>query len=210
MTPVLAVIGDRYHHPTVLREGLSPLARAGLDVRFVERPGEMPWDELQRYRAVLLAKGGYDFSETPGHLWLRGEEGRLRTFIASGGGLCCVHSGVAGYDDSPVMLELARATFTSHPPGLVPQQLKPTGQPLFDAAGGFDSEDEQYFLRFTGAETKIFLQSRSAAHGTAPAGWAHSYGRGRVACLTPGHTLPVLLNPVYQQWLVAALRWCAG
>lgn len=210
MTPVLAVIGDRYHDPAGLRAGFAPLAGAGLDLRFVERPEEMPWDELGRYRAVLLAKGGYDFSETPGYVWLGERAERLRAFVADGGGLLCVHSGVAGYDDCPAVRELARATFTSHPPGLTPQHLEGLGQPPFNAASGFDSEDEQYFLRFTGAETKIFLQSRSAAHGTSPAGWAHAYERGRVACLTPGHTRSVLLNPVYQKWVVAALRWCAG
>ena len=210
MTTVLAIIGDRYHDPALLRAGLAPLAEAGFDLRFVERPGEIPWDELEHFRAVLLAKGGYDFSEIRGHLWLGGEAERLRAFVVKGGGLLCLHSGVSGYDGNPAMMELARATFTSHPRGLVAQRLEALGGAPFAEAGEFSAEDEQYFLRFTGGDATVFLQSRSELHGTSPAGWSHSCGRGRVACLTPGHTLPVLANPVYQRWLTTALRWCVA
>jgi hypothetical protein len=211
MTAVLAIIGDRYHDPDVLRAGLAPLACAGFELRVVERPGEIPWDELDRFRAVLVAKGGYNFSETPGHLWLAGGEAeRLRAFVAGGSGLLCLHSGVAGYDVSPVMLELARAAFVNHPPGLVAQRLESLGGAPFADAGEFATEDEQYSLRFTGGDTTVFLQNRSELHGVSAAGWSHRCGSGRVVCLTPGHTLPVLANPVYQRWLAAALRWCAA
>jgi len=41
------------------------------------------------------------------------------------------------------------------------------------------------------------------------AGYVRTQGRGRVCVLTPGHNLPVWLNPQFQKLLTNALNWCA-
>jgi hypothetical protein len=54
------------------------------------------------------------------------------------------------------------------------------------------------------------LIGESAEHGSCPVGWAHSYGKGRVCCLTPGHTLEVLSHSMVRKLIRNAVNWCQG
>lgn len=211
LLPVLALIGDRYHAPEILEKGLAPLRENGAELRFVARCEETPWQSLDSYRCVLLSKGGYDFSGKPGEKdWLGEKAALLARYVEGGGGLFFLHSGLAGYDANPLMLSLARATFTHHPEGLVPVEHTPLHHPL--AVGGrvFSSEDEQYFVRFTEGGSSHFLETGNPVHGIVASGWSHTRGEGRIACLSPGHTLSTLLNPEFQTYLENCLRWCAN
>ncbi|WP_241158355.1 ThuA domain-containing protein [Cohnella candidum] len=69
--------------------------------------------------------------------------------------------------------------------------------------------DEHYFVEYDSARTETFLRSESV-DGSSVAGWRHTFGAGRVCCLTPAHRREGLLQPDFQRLLGEAVRWCCG
>ena len=210
MSRVLAIIGDRFHDPEILRAGLLPLQAADCEFDFVVNPDQIPWANLSHYHAVVLAKGSYDFSTGMSHRWLGDHGRRFAGFVNAGGGLLALHSGLAGYADNEVMRGLCKGAFTHHPDGIIAQSVRRLENGLLPAWPPFEIADEQYFIRFHSRDTTEFLVTHSEAHGQASAGWAHACGRGRVACLTPGHTAEVFSVPAYRQVVQDVLRWVAA
>jgi hypothetical protein len=208
-TPVLAILGDYYHDPKTLRRGLEPLSQGTFALHCIEATGEVPWNRLTDYPVFLLSKAGYDFQKLGAQNWLGEKAALLSDYVRKGGGLVFLHSGLAGYDDNPGLLGLSKATFTHHPPGLVQVEHRVLGGPFASLGRSFVSEDEQYFVRFTEPVADFFLETHTAELGRTYAGWAYSFGKGRIACLSPGHTLSTLLNPEFQSSLAACLTWSA-
>lgn len=205
---ILAILGDKYHNPNDLSASMEVLAKAGFAMDVVIQTADLTLTNLKAYQGVLLAKGGYDLEGLKDRDWLGDKVEFLEDFVAKGGGLLCLHSGTSGYDLNPGMLQLAKASFTHHPPGPIELHYESCDRNFPAQADSFGGQDEQYFLRFFSQNTHHFLVSKSLEHGSSPAGWAHSYGEGRVLCLTPGHTREILLNPQFQQLLAGSLRWC--
>ena len=210
MIKILAIIGDRFHDPEILRAGLLPLESAECKFVFVVNPEQVPWASLSHYAAIVLAKGGYDFSTEMSHRWLGDNDRHLAGFVNGGGGLLILHSGLAGYADNEMMRELCKGSFTHHSDGIIPQSVRRVENGLFPAWPEFAVADEQYCIHFHSRDTTEFLATHSEAQAQASAGWAHTCGRGRVACLTPGHTAEVFAAPTYRQILQEVLRWVAA
>ena len=53
----------------------------------------------------------------------------------------------------------------------------------------------------------LFLHTTSQ-HGTEPAGWTRTHGKGRMCVLTTGHNPEVWQQPSYQSLLRNCLAWC--
>ena len=75
---------------------------------------------------------------------------------------------------------------------------------------GFSERDEHYQIRITADDIEPFLETRSEHGGTTVSGYRRLFGRGRVAVLTPGHTLAVWENPAFQTLFKNAVRWAAA
>jgi type 1 glutamine amidotransferase len=106
------------------------------------------------------------------------------------------------------MFGLARGSFIMHPEGNPPVYCCALADAAHPAAAGlasFEAPDEHYFCLVDVEKTKPFLCSRSAA-GTEIAGWAHQRGKGRVCCLTPGHTEQMV--GAMRPHIAGAVRWC--
>ena len=130
-------------------------------------------------------------------------------FVRSGKGLLVVHSGSAGYKETPVLRALMGGVFDHHPKQCpVTVEPKP-GHPLTAGSETFTLMDEHYHMLFDDAKADLFLTTTSE-HGTQPGGWTRLEGEGRVCMLTPGHNVEVWLHPSYQVLLGNALRWCAS
>ena len=72
----------------------------------------------------------------------------------------------------------------------------------------FVIRDEHYGMEMTCEDADIFLESSSEKGGVQPTGYTRTMGKGRLCALTPGHTLDVWENPLFQKMFTNAMEWC--
>jgi type 1 glutamine amidotransferase len=128
-------------------------------------------------------------------------------YVHKGNGLLVIHSGTAEYQDKPVLRSLLGGVFTHHPEQCLVNINPNAGHPLCEGVVPFTLKDEHYFMAMDDPGVDRFL-STASEHGEQPGGWRRLEGNGRVAVLTPGHTLEVWLHPSFQTLIVNCLRWC--
>ena len=57
------------------------------------------------------------------------------------------------------------------------------------------------------SQSTVFLESHSEENGRFAQGWAHAYGKGKVAVLIPGHDRYVLFHPMVKQCIDNVIEW---
>ncbi len=202
------VICDDYWHPArTVREGLAPVAQAGVEFDWIEDSSDWSAERMNDYPVVILSKSN-NVSSTNQDTWMTPEvEEAFAEYVRRGNGLLAIHSGTAGYMEAATLRALLGGIFVEHPPQCPVTVIPKEGLFLGDAPT-FSAQDEHYFMAMDDAEADVFLLTTSE-HGTQPGGWTRAEGEGRVCVLTPGHNVEVWLNPSYQTILDKALRWCA-
>jgi type 1 glutamine amidotransferase len=223
---ILLICGDYYHPAQVVTDGLSPLQAQGFAFDIITEACDVDPQGFKDYPVVMLCKseelslGVYTPWKT---LAL---QQALADYVESGGGLLAVHSGTVAGRDTALLDRLIGCKFDYHPadcPVLV-QPVKP--HPVTCGVLPFCETDEHYRLQILADDVDILAASYSPPQGDpekyeaepyfnsppwiCPAAYVRSQGRGRVCVLTPGHLLPVWLNPNFQLMLKNAIRWCAG
>jgi hypothetical protein len=115
----------------------------------------------------------------------------------------------------PDFRDVLKAAYTGHPP-IRTFKVKVTNpdHPITQGVNDFIVTDEQHYMDYDGDRANIFLETVNEDGltfrdygATAPGGWAHDYGQGRVCYLSPGHLLYVLWNPEYIKLQQNAVRW---
>jgi len=206
--PRVLVLCDDYWHPArTARAGLAALERE-YEFAWIEHAGEWSPERMGDYKLVLLTKSNHVSSadRTP---WVDdAAQAAFAAYVRAGNGLVVVHSGTAGYADTPLLRRIIGGVFASHPPQCTVEVRPRPGHVLCRDIQAFEIFDEHYIMELDDA-ADVFL-STSSAHGTQPAGWTRREGDGRVCVLTPGHNIEVWLHPSYRQLLRNALSWCAG
>ncbi len=206
---VLVLADDRWHPAQVAREGLTPLAEQGFTFDWIENAADWSAERMAAYPVVLFVKSN-NVSASDESPWMTEEvEAAFVNYVRRGNGLLVVHSGSAGYAQTPAFRELMGGVFVSHPPQC-PVTVEPqVGHPLTVGSTPFTVMDEHYMMALDDADADIFMTTASQ-HGIQPGGWTRSEGAGRVCMLTPGHNVEVWLHPSFQTLLGNALRWCAA
>jgi type 1 glutamine amidotransferase len=205
------VLCDDYWHPAaVAREGLDALQAEGeYAFDWIEDAGEWSAERMAGYPVVVLVKSN-NVSAVDQTNWMTPEvETAFLDYVRAGKGLLVVHSGSAGYKETPVLRALMGGVFDQHPKQC-PVTVQPqAGHPLTSGSEPFTIVDEHYIMVLDDAGADVFLTTTSE-HGTQPGGWTRREGAGRVCMLTPGHNVEVWLEPSFQVLLGNALRWCAS
>ena len=80
--------------------------------------------------------------------------------------------------------------------------------PITQGLRDFEIEDETYGLFEVGADVTPLLTTGEPTSART-IGWAHTYGKSRVAYLELGHDHLAYENPSYQRLLAQAIRWTA-
>ena len=130
-----------------------------------------------------------------------------------GTGFLAIHAALAGTDrEHPIIREMIQAVFTGHP-APCPLTFRPLKEhPILEGIPEFTlpGNDEHYMMAMLdGAQVDLLAQTVSE-HGAQPGLWVKEYGRGRVCCVTPGHTTGILLCEDYLKVLRQAAAWCVG
>lgn len=212
---VLVLTGD-YWHPSDTIKPLIELmfSNSEWNVNATENP-----DELLGYihapDLFVSFKDASENNQVPTPIWC-GERWSeiLKKFIDEEGmGFLVIHCGLADIPKEHVVTqEILRARFVNHPPQcevkFIPEKTHPITHGVDEFI--FPSVDEHYIMEMIpNSETKI-LGYTVSQHGSQPALWAHTFGRGRVCGITPGHTTENLIYPEYVKLLKNAAKWCAG
>jgi len=167
---------------------------------------------LSRYAyndAVLCKKYNFNFAKGKDNLWLTSkQEQAFEDFVKAGGCLFLHHDGIGFYPKGGAISRLAKAYFITHPPiGKI--TIKPSGRfpELTKDLEPFDVVDEEYVVEMDESQTSVFLESHSEKNGRFAQGWAHKYGKGRVAVFIPGHDKTVLFHPMAKQCIKNVIEW---
>lgn len=213
MKTVLFLAGD-YWHPT---ETVRPLAAKmfpedGWTCIFTEDPQRLlALDEAPDL--IVSIKDPVENNQIPTPNWCdEAWMGRMLTDVREHGtGLLLVHAAMADLKiDHPLVTEVIEALFTGHP-AQCPLSFKAIKEhPILEGVTefSFPDNDEHYMMNMlSGAQVEIIAQTQSE-HGTQPGLWIKEMGKGRVCCVTPGHTTRNLVCDEYLRVLKNAAAWC--
>jgi hypothetical protein len=134
----------------------------------------------------------------------------LLTYVLNGGGLMAVHCGIATearYETA----HLLGGKFKMHPDQKV-LTYKPlsTSHVILEGIGSFSIMEEPYQFDLDNLiETTPLMEYESEGRQW-PAAWAHTYGLGRVAYLSPGHQAASFSDPMYRKLILRSALWAAG
>lgn len=208
---ILALIGDFYHEQEFIRDGLNrALNETEGDVTYETQIKAVPWDNLRHFDLIVLAKSARINPEKSEEIWMNDEHQELlHDYVEGGGGYLVLHSGLAMYPTGGPYHKMVKGKFVEHPPEhpSVDFEVIDEGHPVTSDVDEFEIVDEQYFVEVDEEETNCILDGTSEEYGSSIAGWAHPYGRGRVCCLTPGHTMEVLNHPMMRKLIENSTRW---
>jgi uncharacterized protein len=205
---ILVICDDRWHPARTPRAGLQNLEAQGFHLDWIENAAEWSAAKMETYPLVILTKSNNVSSsdETP---WMTpAVEEAFRSYVERGHGLLAIHSGLAGYSDTPVLRLLLGGVFVQHPAQCPVSVIPQPAHPLTQGAQTFTLQDEHYFMTVDDPETDVFLTTHSA-NGVQPGGWTRLQASGRVCVLTPGHNLEIWQHPSFEILLLNALQWCA-
>lgn len=134
----------------------------------------------------------------------------LLSYISRGGGLLAIHSGIS-LSGRYELAQLLGGRFTRHPEQKILTYVPVLpGHEIVDGIESFSVLEEPYMFEMDSfVDTAILLEYGSEGR-TWPAAWAHSYGIGRVAYLSPGHNLETFRNPEYRKLIAKSAVWAAG
>ncbi|MBN1400403.1 MAG: ThuA domain-containing protein [Anaerolineae bacterium] len=204
---VLVLCDDHDHPSSRVRSGLEALGDHEFHFDFIEDATEWSAERMRRYPVVLLAKSNH-VSAADRSPWMTPEvEQAFFEYVLMGGGLLAVHSGTAGYRETPGLRRLLGGVFDHHPKQC-PVTFQPAeGHSLAVGCEPFTVVDEHYFMTVDDPNVDVFATTTSK-NGAQPGAWTRSVWLGRVCVLTPGHNPEVWLQPGFQAVLRNALRWC--
>lgn len=212
---VLMILDDIWHPAEVIERGLASMDKEELEFDLVRDGKDILSPEfVSRYDAVVNCSGN-SVNASNTHPWF--EQGvtefgpeEFRDYVAKGGALVVIHSGLTiGGDRAPVpaYTEVVGSYFTSHPPRELTRVSVTEENEITKGVEAFSERDEHYQIVITAPDARPFLKTESEHGGVTVSGYTRCFGKGRVAVLTPGHTLAVWENPNFQRLVKNAIRW---
>jgi len=223
---VLLICDDYWHPKQVPIEGVAPLKEQGFQFEIISDAKDFKPETLSEYPVVLLVKSDQVSQEDKTSWKTEAVQKAFIAYVEAGGGLLAVHSGIVGCNENWGLEGLIGCKLTYHPHDcpVTVHPLKP--HPVTEGVEVFCETDEHYRLEILSPDVNILAASYSPPQGLAekyeedpynntrawicPAAYVRTQGKGRVCVLTPGHLLPVWLNPQFQRTLANALHWAAG
>ncbi|HEX2101932.1 MAG TPA: ThuA domain-containing protein [Candidatus Synoicihabitans sp.] len=197
---------DAWHPADVIRPGLQAAATGIATLQWLEEPTAWVGTPLAPFELIVLAKGNTTGPNDLGPWLTDTVERELVGRVEAGAGLLVLHAGTAGYRDHAGLRGLTGGFFREHPPPCAVTVAPVSPHPITADVPSFIANDEHYAMALDDPATVVLLESHSA-HGTQPAGWVRTAGRGRVCVLTPGHTAEVWQHASFQRLLRQAMLW---
>ena len=204
---ILVLCDDRWHPASTPRAGLQNLEGPDFHFDWIENAHDWSSEKMDKYPLVIFTKSnGVSASDETNWMSPAVEEA-FKNYVEQGRGLLAIHSGLAGYSETPILRSLLGGIFLHHP-AQCPVSIEPApNHALTQGVQAFTLQDEHYFMAADDPEMDIFLSTRSES-GLQPGGWTRRQGLGRVCVLTPGHNVPVWQHPSFETLLRNSIAWC--
>ena len=208
----LALIGDRFHSPTMMRDGLiQALVRENLPVTFLEEVTALNAPALAEHQLLIMARNGRYWPngyDKPEARWMTdAQQKAIWHFVENGGALLAIHNAHTAYPPGPY-LKLFGGEFGGHPkPYVFSVRIENPNHPVTAGVEDFDIYDEHHMNKYALDQEHLLLRSIARDNAAAPAGWWREVGKGRFCYLSPGHTPEALSHPMMQRLLRNAMRW---
>ena len=218
---VLAILGDAYHCVAPLDQALlGRLRKTGWEATVI-MDYNVPWDDFAKYDLIIQSREGREYvrflrerdNGSPPNKgearWVTpAQEDKYEEYAKGGGRLFFYHDGIGAYPKGNGISRVARAYFIRHP-AIVPINVTATGKmpELTQGVTPFTVSDEEYQLEMDESQTSVFMESQSTEHGRAVQGWAHTYGKGKVAVFIPGHSAQTISHPMVQRTIQNCIDW---
>jgi len=223
---VLLVCDDYWHPGQVPIDGTAPLAENGFQFDVIKNANDFSPEKLAQYQVVLLVKSD-EVSQEERQPWkTEAVQKAFVDYVEGGGGLVVIHSGTVCGKNTEALDKLIGCKFITHPNNCPVTAAPLKRHPVTEGVGLFCEVDEHYRIDIIAPDADVLLASYSPPQGEeskyqeepyfntpaaiCPAGYVRTQGKGRVCVLTPGHLLPVWLNPQFQKLLTNAINWTSG
>ncbi len=176
------------------------------------------------------ANGSTSRSGRTTEAWITEEQGRaVKEFVSNGGCFYSYHNNAFVSRSSQNYRDVQGGYALSHPP-LRPFKVRIVNKdhPITHDVNDFMVDDEQHYLIYDKDPKNILLNSENLDGLTYTAvypdpnvsnpqpknwgttsisGWAHEYGKGRVAFTAIGHTIHAMWNPEHIKMQKNAIHW---
>ncbi len=211
----LVLIGDRYHEPEHIEEGLNPVfEETGVTPHFVVDARALSAENLAQVQLLVVLKDGMlwpDGTDNPYRMWMTMEQQKaVVAFVEAGGGFLNLHNSMGLYPEGPY-LDLVGGRYEGHGPlERFWVEVVERDHPITQGVSNFFVADEQHTPAYDAQKVRLLLRNRSDEGKVAAAGWAYQAGKGRLCHLANGHTRESLDHPMFQRLMRNALRWCLG
>ena len=211
----LVLIGDRYHEPEHIEEGLRPIfMETGVTPHFVVDVRALSAENLAQVQLLVFLKDGMlwpDGLDNPYRMWMTMEQQKaVVQFVEAGGGFLNLHNSMGLYPEGPY-LDLVGGHYEGHGPlerfGV---EVVDRDHPITQGVSNFFVADEQHTPAYDSQKVRLLLRNRSDQGKVGAAGWAYQAGKGRLCHLANGHTRESLNHPMFQRLMRNAVRWCLG
>jgi type 1 glutamine amidotransferase len=157
-----------------------------------------------------------DFSKATPKNWITEEQGEaVKDFVAGGKGFYSLHNNSHVSLSSKNYREVMGGAYIGHPPQR-PFKVRVVrkNHPITQGVQDFMVNDEQHYVTYDKDPKNIILRAENIDGlsyenlGTESiGGWAHEYGKGRVAFTAVGHNIHAMWQPQYFKLQKNAVRW---
>lgn len=209
----LALIGDRYHSPVYIRDGLSrALVAENIPVTFIEEVTALNAEALREYQLLIILRDGMNWPDgydKKAHIWMTdAQQQAIWDFVEGGGGFLALHNAQGLYPPGGLYYKLFGGDYGGHPkPYVFTVRIEDKNHPITAGVEDFEIFDEQHMCKYYLDREHLLLRAIARDNTASPYGWWRELGKGRFCYLAPGHTLEVLNHPMMQRLMRNAANW---
>ena len=210
----LALIGDRYHSPVYIRDGLAPaFLRENIPVTFIENVQALNADSLEDFELLVILRDGMNwpngYDKEPVKWMTDVQQQAIWDFVNGGGGFLPLHNAQGIYPPDGLYYKLLGGDYGGHPdPAVFTVRVENKDHPVTAGVEDYEIYDEQHMVKYYLDRDHQLLRSIARDNQAAAAGWWREVGKGRLVYLSMGHTPEGLGHPMTQRLIRNALRWC--
>jgi hypothetical protein len=209
----LALIGDRYHSPVYIRDGLTPaLVRENIPVTFIEDVTQLNAESLKEHQLLIILRDGMNWPDgydKPAVKWMTdGQQQAIWDFVNNGGAFLALHNSQGIYPPGGLYYKLFGGDYGGHPkPYTFTVRVEDKNHPVTAGVEDFQIFDEHHTVKYYLDREHMFLRTIAPDNLAAPGGWWRDMGKGRFVYMSPGHTPEALGHPMMQRLIRNSMRW---
>lgn len=210
----LALIGDRYHSPIYIRDGLiQAMVRENVPTTFITEVTELNAKNLAQHDLLIILRDGmnwpHGYERGKQVIWMTDEQQQaIWDFVHSGGGFLALHNSQGIYPPDGLYYKLFGGDYGGHPkPYEFTVRVEDHNHPVTEGVEDFMVYDEQHTVKYYLDKEHLLLRTIAKDNLAAAGGWWREMGKGRFVYLSPGHTPEALNHPMMQKLIRNSARW---